>query len=99
MPHNVNGYETAYLQFGGHARSVHPGVSRQIFDCLANAGQCRMLSPSVSDASVYKPTHSASHGIGGNATHRTRIVVVGKSIIVDIGKRGRSTKINRKHPI
>ncbi|GMO59845.1 MAG: hypothetical protein Ta2A_05860 [Treponemataceae bacterium] len=57
MPHNANGYETAYSQFGSHARSVHPDVSRRIFAASSMELVDRTLSPSVSGASVASNLH------------------------------------------
>jgi hypothetical protein len=45
-----------------------------------------------------QPTHSAPHGIGGHPARGTRIVVVGKSIVVDIAEGGRGGKLYRKRP-
>jgi hypothetical protein len=76
MPHNVTGNETAYSQFGGHASSVLPDVSRLIFSGFPEG--CFLL---LCRAHRFKePTPSAPHGIGGKAPHIVRIVIVGRPI-------------------
>jgi len=49
----------------------------------------RTISPSVLDTSVKKTYRVVSHGIGGAATHRTRVVIVAVAIVVDITEVGR----------
>jgi hypothetical protein len=59
-----------------------------------------MLSPSVSDASENKaPTHSAPHGIGGEAIRIVGIVIVGRTVSIHIAEIVGVARVRfRKHP-